>query len=126
MAGEPLQRDALERLLLELGDPEFQDALEKIVTLVKNLNESGILDLLIALTDRDTIARITGILVNTGTMKLLDNLEQVSTITGEAASAMAEPVEPASLSQLIRNLADPEVARGLARIMQVLKAIGSV
>lgn len=116
--------DALERLLLELGKPELQEALDKMVTLLKNLNESGLLDVMIALTDREAVGRLSGILVNTGSMKLMDNLDKLLAVAGEAADAMAKPVEPMPLSRLVASLADPEVARGLARLIQVLKAMG--
>ncbi len=116
--------DALERLLLELSEPQLQEALDKMVTLLKNLNESGLLDVLIALTDREAVERLSRILVNTGSMKLMDNLDKVLAVAGEAADAMSRPVEPMPLSKLVASLADPEVARGLARLIQVLKAMG--
>ncbi|MEB3861146.1 MAG: DUF1641 domain-containing protein [Desulfurococcales archaeon] len=117
-------RDPLEMLIEELGDPELQESLEKMVKLVKALNRSGLLDVLLAMADEEVVARLSSMLVTTGTMKLADNIEELTRAAGEVAQALSEPVEPVPLSELVSSLRDPEVLRGLARLLKVLKALG--
>ena len=117
-------RDPLEMLIEELGDPELQESLEKMVKLVKALNRSGLLDVLLAVADEEVVARLSSMLVTTGTMKLADNIEELTRAAGEVAQALSEPVDPVPLSELVSSLRDPEVLRGLARLLKVLKALG--
>lgn len=116
--------DPVERLITELDDPDFQEALDKTITLLKALNRSGLLDILLALADEEVVSRISSMLVTTGTMKMADNLEALTRVAGEAAQALAEPVEPMTLSQVLSSLRDTEVARGLARLVALLRALG--
>ncbi len=117
-------RDPLEMLIEELGDPELQESIEKMVKLAKALNRSGLLDVLLAMADEEVVARLSSMLVTTGTMKLADNIEELTRAAGEVAQALSEPVEPVPLSELVSSLRDPEVLRGLARLLRVLKALG--
>ncbi|MCE4602063.1 MAG: DUF1641 domain-containing protein [Desulfurococcales archaeon] len=117
-------RDPLEMLIEELGDPEFQEALDKLVALVKALNKSGLLDVLLAMADEEVVSRLSSMLMTTGTMKLADNIEALTRAAGEVAQALSEPVEPVPPSELVYSLRDPEVLRGLARLLAVLRALG--
>ena len=117
----PLGQEAL--ALLE--DGEVEEALLKTLRLLKQLNESGLLDLLLVLTSKAVVERLTGILVTTGLLRLADKLEEAPDKLAELVEALEEPVEPVRLSGLLLALRDPEVARGLARLLRVLKTIGS-
>jgi len=118
-------RDPLADLLAALEDPEFQAGLQKLVQLVKNLERSGLLDAMIALTDEDAMSRLVQILLTTGTLQILDSIDRLADTAGAVVKALEEPVEPVSLTGLLASLRDPEVARGLARMLRVLKAIGA-
>ncbi|MCE4626296.1 MAG: DUF1641 domain-containing protein [Desulfurococcales archaeon] len=118
------ERDPLAQLLTELENPEFQEALSKLLELVKNLEKSGLLDMLVAITEPEVINRIFDMVITTGTMKLGDSIEGLLNKLGDVAEALQEDVKPASLSELIASLKDPEVAKGLGRLIVLLKALG--
>lgn len=117
----PLGQEAL--ALLE--DEEVEEALLKTLRLLKQLNESGLLDLLLVLTSKEVVERLTGILVTTGLLRLADKLEEAPARLAELVEALEEPVKPVRLSGLLLALQDEEVARGLARLLRVLRTIGS-
>lgn len=117
----PLGQEAL--ALLE--DEEVEEALLKTLRLLKQLNESGLLDLLLVLTSKEVVERLTGILVTTGLLRLADKLEEAPDRLAELVEALEEPVKPVRLSGLLLALQDEEVARGLARLLRVLRTIGS-
>ncbi len=117
-------RDPLEHLIVSLEDPEFQEALYKLVTIVKNLEKSGILDLLETITDPIVIERITQLLVTTGLMKLGDKIDSILDTIGEVSEILEKPVEPVTITGLLSSLKDPEVARGLARALEILRVLG--
>jgi len=118
-------RDPLADLIAALEDPEFQAGLQKLVQLLKNMERSGLLDALVALTDEDAISRLIEILLTTGTLQVADRLDRIADTIGVIVQALEEPVEPVSLTGLLASLRDPDVARGLARMLRVLKALGS-
>ncbi|MCE4609564.1 MAG: DUF1641 domain-containing protein [Desulfurococcales archaeon] len=118
------ERDVLEALIEKLQDPEFQSSIEKLVMLLDNMNKSGLLDLLVTVTDPDVIDRLMEILITTGTMKLLDNLDTLLDKAGDMVDAMTQPAEPVSISKLLAELSKPEVAKGLGKLIKVLEALG--
>jgi len=119
-----MERDALETVLAQLEDKDLQEAILKIVELARNLNKSGVLDMLIALTDKEALSRLIEMLMTPGTMKLMDNIDGMTNLIGDIAVALREPVEPVTVTGLLRSLADPEVSRGLARLILILKILG--
>ncbi|MCE4622006.1 MAG: DUF1641 domain-containing protein [Desulfurococcales archaeon] len=118
------ERDPLAQLLTELENPEFQEVLSKLLELVKNLEKSGLLDMLVAITEPEVINRIFDMVITTGTMKLGDSIEGLLNKLGDVAEALQEDSKPASLSELLASLKDPEVAKGLGRLIALLKALG--
>jgi len=116
--------DTLERLLDYLSRPGAAEAIEKMLAVLDNLERSGVLDLLQALTDPDVVERLSHILVTPGLLRLLDNLDKLTDTLSRVASALEEPAEPASLGRLLAELRDPEVRRGLARLLAVIREIG--
>ncbi|MEB3774842.1 MAG: DUF1641 domain-containing protein [Desulfurococcales archaeon] len=119
-----MERDALEAVLTQLEDKDLQESILKVVELAKNLNRSGVLDMLIALTDKEALSRLVEMLMTPGTMKLMDNLDELTNIIGDIAVALKEPVEPVTITGLLRSLSDPEVSRGLARLILILRILG--
>ena len=77
------------------------------------------------LTSKEVVERLTGILVTTGLLRLADKLEEAPDRLAELVEALEEPVKPVRLSGLLLALQDEEVARGLARLLRVLRTIGS-
>ena len=117
--------DELEKALESLKDPETQRALSKLLELARNMERAGILDLLLALTDEEVFKRIVALVMTTGTMKLADRLPELLDKLGAAAEALTGPSKPMGVSELLSSLGDPRVARGLYRVVEALKAIGS-
>ncbi|MEB3806045.1 MAG: DUF1641 domain-containing protein [Desulfurococcales archaeon] len=118
------RRDPLEELLVYLEDPSFQEALGKLVDLVMNLEKSGLLDLLVALTEPEVIHRIMDLVLVRGTLELGDSIDFLLDKLGDIVGALTRDVEPAGLSQVLGSLKDPEVARGLARLVEILRVLG--
>ena len=118
------ERDVLEALIVKLQDPEFQSSIEKLIVLLDNMNRSGLLDLLVTVTDPDVINRLMEILISTGTLKLLDNLDILLDKAGDLVEVMNQPADPISISKLLTELSRPEVARGLGKLIKVLEALG--
>ncbi len=116
--------DPLGELIAALEDPEFQEGLRKLVRLVKNLERSGLLDMLLALTDEEVLGRLFQLLLSPGTLRLLDNLDTVADKMAAVMEALEKPSEPVSLTGVVASLRDPEVARGLARMIEVLRVLG--
>lgn len=117
--------EAVERLLDYLQKPEASETIEKLVRLLENLDRSGVLDLLIAVTEPEVVERLAGIIVSTGLLRLLDNLEPLMDALGRAGTALVAEEEPKSLSQILAELKDPAVRRGLARLLAALRELGS-
>ncbi len=120
---EQVERKEIERLVLE--DRETEEALLKTMNLLRQLNRSGVLDLLLVLTDEEVFRRIINLVVSTGLMKIGDRIDELPTKLAQLLDALEEPAEPIYIYGLLKSLQDPEVARGLARLVKVLKIIGS-
>ncbi|MCE4625792.1 MAG: DUF1641 domain-containing protein [Desulfurococcales archaeon] len=116
--------ETVERLLEFLSTEKGQETVEKLIQLLGNLEESGLLDLLIAVTDKDVIDRLMAILIQPGTMRLADKLDTLMDTIGNISQALTEPAEPITLTQALAKLKDPTVARGLARLIMILEALG--
>lgn len=101
-----------------------EEVIEKFMQLIKNLDESGIIDVLTAATDPEGMKRLVQILITPGTMKLVDNIDVLLNLLGDISKALSEPVEPVSLFTFMRKLGDKEVGRGLARLLAILKILG--
>jgi len=117
------ERKEIEKLITE--DRETEEALLKTMQLLRQLNNSGILDLLLVLTDRDVFQRIVGIAASTGVFKIADRADELPTRLSQLLDALEEPAEPIGVYSLLQALRDPEVAKGLARMIKILKIIGS-
>ncbi len=117
-------RDPLDYLLESLEDPQMQDALKKIIKIIKNLEESGILEMLETITDPQVFERIMQLVLTTGIVGLGDKIETFIDVTRDIVSTLGKPVEPISPTGLLTSLRDPDVARGLAKFIQILKIIG--
>ena len=100
------------------------EAMQKLVTILRNMHESGMLDMLETITDPDVYHRILALVMTTGTMRLVDNLDKLLDLLGEVAHAVSEPVKPIGLTGLLEALGDPEVQRGLGKLVNILKALG--
>ena len=117
------ERKEIERLIAE--DQETEEALLKTMQLLRQLNNSGILDLLLVLTDKDVFQRIVSIAVSTGLFKIADRIDELPTKLSQLLDALEEPAEPIGVYTLLQALRDPGVARGLAKMIRILKIIGS-
>lgn len=119
-----IERDPLAELLSGLEDPDLQNALSKMIELLKNLERSGLLDMMIALTEPEVVNRIMDMVITTGTLKLGDSVDTLLDMLGKLADALVKEPEPMGLSQVLASLKDPEVAKGLARLVAILKILG--
>ena len=117
------ERKEIERLVAE--DQETEEALLKTMQLLRQLNNSGILDLLLVLTDKDVFQRIVSIAASTGVFRIADRIDELPTRLSQLLDALEEPAEPIGVYTLLQALRDPEVAKGLARMIKILKIIGS-
>ena len=117
MGDSQLAREVLEAI-------EEEEALEKLVELLRNLGRSGLLDVLVAASDPEVVSRLYKLVVSTGLLRLLDRLPELSKLLDELVRALEEPVEPVSLMGFLRRLRDPEVGRGLARLLELLRILG--
>jgi len=118
-----LEKKEIERLVIE--DQETEEAILKTMQLLRQLNQSGLLDLLLALTDKEVVHRLMDIAVSTGLLKIADKIDQLPDKMAQILDALEEPTEPMYIYSLLKALSDPEVARGLARVIKMLKIIGS-
>lgn len=107
----------------ERGEAEAR-ALEHLVEVAVRLEESGVLDLLEALADRRVVESASRLLLTTGTLRALDNLEALADALGRVAEALGEPPEPLGVKGLLDALRDPRVQRGLGVLVNVLRALG--
>ncbi len=114
----------VDRIAEHLEDEVTLEAIEKTLAILRNLERSGILDILEALTDPEVIERLTRILISTSSLKLADNAPELIDKASKAAEALVKPVEPATPAKLLASLKDPRVARGIARLIEALKALG--
>ena len=119
-----MERDPALQLLKALEDPAAAEALAKTLELARRLEESGLLDLLLALTEPEVVERLTEYLVTPGLMKLADRLPELLEALSRIAGALAEPVEPVGPVEALGRLGDPRVARGLARLLKIMEALG--
>ena len=119
------EKDVLGRLLAELENEEFQQSIDKLINIIKNLEASGILDFLEAITDPALLNKLTELfLINISDKSeffegLLDQLTDI-------AAVIEKTEEPKSLTSLLAELRDPEVLRGMARMIKMLKILGSI
>ena len=119
------EKDVLGRLLAELENEEFQQSIDKLINIIKNLEASGILDLLEAITDPTLLNKLTELfLINiSDKSELIENLlDQIADI----AATIEKTEEPRSLTSLLAELRDPEVLKGMARMIKMLKILGSI
>ncbi len=114
----------IERLASLLEDPKAAEALARLLETAVKLEESGLLDLVEALADEKVIRSLSELLLTPGSLRLLDNLDKLLDIAGTAAEALSQPAEPVGLSGLLRALGDPEVQRGLGKLVGLLRALG--
>ncbi len=120
-------------------DEEGAEALVKFVGLLKRLNELGLLDAVSDILSEDVVSGLAGLLVNTGTLKALDNVDRLAGLLGEVdydsldklgdlisavSSAVTEESKPVGLIGLATSLRDPDIRRGLGFTLNVLKAVG--
>ncbi|QKQ99078.1 DUF1641 domain-containing protein [Metallosphaera tengchongensis] len=105
----------LDRVISLLG--EDSESLEQFLRFVRALHKSGVLQLMTGLLENFEGTLSTLSEENRGLIKTLGVLYSV--LNGD------EEVEDASLTQLIKELNDPDVRRGLRLVLKVLRAIGS-
>ncbi|GAB6148038.1 helical membrane plugin domain-containing protein [Stetteria hydrogenophila] len=113
-----------EEKALRTASPEAEEALEKLYKIALNLEEAGILDTLVAITEPETLNRLVSILMTPGTMRLVDSLDMLLNMLGEIVMVLKEEPEPAGVRKLLSSLRDPQVARGLGRLIAILKILG--
>jgi len=119
-----MARDALEYMLSGLEDPELQDALIKLVNILKELNKSGLLDLLAAITNPMVVERLLNLLINTGTMKLVDNIDNLTAKLADIAMILESPGRKITISEFLNSLRDPDVSKGLYKLIEILRVLG--
>ncbi|MEB2837232.1 MAG: DUF1641 domain-containing protein [Desulfurococcales archaeon] len=116
----------LEELARILSEPGAAEALEKLVRVAVKLDEAGVLDLLEALADGRLIREFLEAALSGGAIRVLDQLNDIVKEIGEVADAIVAEPRPVGLSGLLRALRDPEVQRGLGRLIALLRALGRV
>ncbi|BCU67989.1 hypothetical protein HS7_14260 [Sulfolobales archaeon HS-7] len=96
---------------------ESKDALEEFLALLNALQKSGILPLLIGIVEK--LDENLAFLAEQNAIFIRNVNVIYSVLSGK------EEVGNVSLGELIRELNDPDVRRGLHLVLKVLKAIGS-
>ena len=114
----------IEKLASLLEDPKAAEALARLLETAVRLEESGLLELIEALADEKVLRSLADLVLTTGALRLLDNLDKLLDIAGEAVGALSKPAEPVGLSGLLRALAEPDVQAGLGRLVNLLRALG--
>ena len=118
------ERDPVEMFLAHLEDPSFQDIIGKLIEMLRNLEESGLLDVLVALTQPEVIRKIIDLELASNASKLGEIIDIFTEKLDGIIDALSKDAKPAGLSQVLSSLKDPEVARGLARLVEILRALG--
>lgn len=95
-----------------LADEETAQALRKALTLLRQAEEKGVLDKAAQLVDRAA--------------PLLDALNEVDYKALADALHAADTGDGAGLLDLLKATRDPEFRRGLARLIALIRALGSV
>ncbi len=95
-----------------LADEETAQALRKALTLLRQAEEKGVLDKAAQLVDRAA--------------PLLDALNEVDYKALADALHAADTGDGAGLLDLLKASRDPEFRRGLARLIALIRALGSV
>ncbi|AWR97035.1 DUF1641 domain-containing protein [Acidianus sulfidivorans JP7] len=128
-------------ILTFLSDEDTLNSLKTVLSLVKDLNKSGILDPIIGiLKDEETLGKIVGGLVNDFTMNLLTNWNQIMSdlskmdltnfkyytqlINSVGEAIKVEKVKPLGLGGLLSALRDPDVQKGMGILINIVKHIG--
>ncbi len=107
------------KVLEELSENET-DALKKTLCFLMKLNEMGILDTLNHLLEPEVIGGLSSLILNKGTLKLLDNVDTLLKSLGEVPK---EPKE-VGIFGLLGELRDPDVKRGLGFVIALLRSLG--
>ncbi len=114
----------LQEINMLLEDPSTVAAIKKTLQLIVNLEKSGILDLLLALTEKNVISKVMEIMINTGSMRIVDNADYLLDKLGEATMMLRKPVNEPTIAELLKTMFDKETLSGLIRILNVIKALG--
>ncbi len=121
MSGE---RDPLAEALEALRDPSALEAVRKLAVLLRNMEESGLLDLAIAATSPGVGEKTYSALLVPGLLRAAEKADAAA----EAAAALGEALEkgppPVGITGLLDALRDPDVARGLAVLVEFLRLLG--
>ena len=126
MAGEPGASGGLEALSRLLSEPGAVEALEKLVRVAVRLNESGMLDFMEALADGKLIREALEALLSSGGLELLERVNALLKELGEAVDMLLREPEPLTITGILEALEDPEVRRGIGRLILALKVLGRV
>ncbi|MEM0072800.1 MAG: DUF1641 domain-containing protein [Metallosphaera sp.] len=104
-----------DRLISQL--PEAAEVIEDLLRLLKALRKSGVLDFLIGLLENLDSTLESTVDRNANALRSLGQI--YATLNGD------EEIKDVTLSDILRELNDPDVKRGLMAILKVLKVIGS-
>ncbi|AEB94995.1 MAG: DUF1641 domain-containing protein [Metallosphaera sp.] len=104
-----------DRLISQL--PEAAEVIEDLLRLLKALRKSGVLDFLIGLLENLDSTLESTVDRNANALRSLGQI--YATLNGD------EEIKDVTLSDILRELNDPDVKRGLMAIIKVLKVIGS-
>jgi len=107
-----------------LEDPSTAAAIKKTLQLIINLEKNGVLDLLLALTDEKVMTKVMEMIINTGSMRLVDNTDYLLEKLGETTVMLRKPVSEPTVAELLKTLFDKETIIGLIRILNVIKVFG--
>jgi len=118
--------EGLERLSMLLSEPGVLEALEKLVRVAVKMNESGLLDFIEALADGRLIRGALEALLSSGGLELLDKVNSLLKELGEAADALVGEAKPLGLTGILDALRDPDVRRGIGRLVLALKILGKI
>ncbi|MEM4096651.1 MAG: DUF1641 domain-containing protein [Metallosphaera sp.] len=104
-----------DRLISQL--PEAAEVIEDLLRLLKALRKSGVLDFLIGLLENLDSTLESTVDRNANALRSLGQI--YATLNGD------EEIKDVTLSDILRELNDPDVKRGLMAIIKMLKVIGS-
>ena len=108
-------------------DEETINGLIKLARLVNKAEQSGVLEILQAFLDEGVIEKLAKYIVTPDLLRLLDRIDLLVTVGSYLALSIEKDEEPKSLLSLLNAVRkDPDVRRGLARMIYFLKLLGSI
>ncbi|MBE9391207.1 DUF1641 domain-containing protein [Fervidicoccus fontis] len=126
METKELSEKEEQELLKLLQNPELVESLNKTLSLLINLNKTGLLDMLNAIVNEDFIASLMKLIMTPEFLRLMDSINDLMAVLQQVTDVMIEKEEKKTgLTGLMRAFSDPDVQLAATKLVKILKVIGS-